>query len=113
MTEDTLLLRAMVTQQQEQNSLLKTMLQQQNAGKQANDQWRQQNQELASACKDARVKLERLLLDFVEEMTQSLAELEEEGYCGAFTTCEFLDKYGPRIQQFSILSHFLINLGGQ
>lgn len=96
----------------EQNGLLKTLVQRQNAATKGNADWKTSNPELSKKCAVAVKRANELMTELVEKLVEDMEELaEQDGWEGNFSAFELLDKYGPKIQQFNVIIQTLAQLG--
>ena len=111
------LLRQLATGQDRQNKLLEQILQQTNAvyrRRQAElGQWRQANLQLAQRCKRAAETLSRVQNEFLERLTNEIADSEDSLLDGDFMLYEFVDQFGPRLAQLNGLLQVLSQLSCQ
>ncbi|MHA2135961.1 MAG: hypothetical protein ACW99J_19045 [Candidatus Thorarchaeota archaeon] len=104
------LLRAILEKQHEQNMLLKTMLQRQNDMHQQASKWKAENPELSNRCQAATKKAAILMNGILEDLVDDL-EILDTRWHDKYMLSEFIDKYGPKLQHFSILVQTLAQLG--
>ncbi len=111
------LLRQLATGQDRQNKLLEQILQQTNAvyrRRQAElGQWRQDNRPLAQRCKRAAETLSRVQNEFLERLTNEIADSEDSLLDGDFMLYEFVDQFGPRLAQLNGVLQVLSQLSCQ
>ncbi|MFM8323809.1 MAG: hypothetical protein ACKN9U_02980 [Pirellulaceae bacterium] len=121
--EDTLMVatlvaltRQMIQHQEKQNQLLEQLLsatnQMQKQRQTELQQWKEANPHLAKACRKAADTLSRVQTQFLESMTEEIAENQEELLDGEFVLQEFVDKYGPRLAHLNGLLQVVAQLGG-
>ncbi len=95
------LLQQLVLGQERQSKLLEELLQQNNAAQRQRahelGQWKQANPTLARRCKMAAETLSRVQNEFLENLTDEVADNEECLLDGEFMLNEFVDRYGPRM----------------
>ncbi len=100
-TEMITLLRMMISHQEKQNQLLEEMNQHLGAAQkqrhQELGQWKQANPELANSCRVAAETLTRVQTQFLENLTEEIADNEESLVDGDFMLNEFVDRFGPRM----------------
>jgi hypothetical protein len=108
--EIVLLLRAILETQHEQNMLLKAGIQQQNDTNQQASVWKQENPELSNRCRAIVAKAAALMNALLEELVVDLENIDT-GWDDKYMLFEFIDKYGPKLQQFNILVQTLVQLG--
>ena len=121
--EDTLMVatlvaltRQMIQHQEKQNQLLEQLLsatnQMQKQRQTELQQWKEANPHLAKACRKAADTLSRVQTQFLESMTEEIAENQEDLLDGEFVLQEFVDKYGPRLAHLNGLLQVVAQLGG-
>lgn len=95
------LLRQAISNQEEQNKLLRELNNQLNASQRHRvhelDQWKDANPELAESCQSAAKTLSQVQVQFLRNLTE---EIEVHGDClmdGEFMLNEFVDRFGPRL----------------
>lgn len=110
-----MLLRAILAKQNEQNALLQALVKKQYEQTRHVVDWKKKHPELSQRCQKAAEKAAQLMDNLVECLVNDLEELEhEEGWDGsAFELNEFIDKYGHKFPQFSIILQMLSQLGEQ
>ncbi len=95
------LLRQLVSNQEQQNALLKELNQQLSAAQrqraQELTQWKEANPELASCCRSAAETLSRVQTQFLQNLTEEIETHEECLVDGEFMMNEFVDRFGPRL----------------
>lgn len=95
------LLSELVTSQKRQNDLLEQLIQQMNAAQRqrANElgQWKQANPRLAKRCRDAAETLGQIQTQFLETVTEEIADNADVMMDGEFMLNEFVDRFGPRL----------------
>jgi putative heme iron utilization protein len=110
------LMRQMVASQLQQNRLLEELIQQNvAANKQRTNelqQWKNANPQLARACRHAAETLSRVQTQFLDTMTEEIAESEEHLIEGEFMLNEFVDRFGPRLAHLNGVLQVLAQLGG-
>lgn len=110
------LLRQMVASQLQQNRLMEELIQQNVAAnkQRANElqQWKNANPELARACRQAAETLSRVQTQFLDTMTEEIADSEEHLIEGEFMLNEFVDRFGPRLAHLNGVLQVLAQLGG-
>jgi exonuclease VII large subunit len=110
------LMRQMIHHQEKQNQLLEQLIsttnQMQKQRQTELQQWKEANPHLAKACRKAADTLSRVQTQFLESMTEEIAENQEELLDGEFVLQEFVDKYGPRLAHLNGLLQVVAQLGG-
>jgi chromosome condensin MukBEF ATPase and DNA-binding subunit MukB len=100
-TEVITLLRIMIQHQEKQNELLAEVNQHLSANQRQRQQelgqWKQANPDLAHSCRVAAETLSRVQTQFLDNLTQDIAENEDCLMDGEFMLNEFVDRYGPRL----------------
>ncbi len=111
--ESIMLLRAILSKQDEQNSLLKVLVQKQHEQTRNTSAWKNNHPALAQRCQRAAEKGQRLMDQMVENLVKAIEELDEvfDDYQTPFQVSELIDKYGYKFQQFSMMIHTLGQLG--
>jgi hypothetical protein len=109
------LLRQLVASQQQQNRLLEELVQQQVAAnkQRANElqQWKNANPELARSCRKAAETLSRVQTQFLDVLTEEIADSEEYLVEGEYMLNEFVDRFGPRLAHLNGVLQVLAQLG--
>lgn len=109
------LLRQLVASQQQQNRLLEEMVQQNVAAnkQRANElqQWKNANPELAKSCRQAAETLSRVQTQFLDSLTEEIADSEEHLIEGEYMLNEFVDRFGPRLAHLNGVLQVLAQLG--
>lgn len=109
------LLRQLVAGQQQQNRLLEELVQQQVAAnkQRANElqQWKNANPELARSCRKAAETLSRVQTQFLDVLTEEIADSEEYLVEGEYMLNEFVDRFGPRLAHLNGVLQVLAQLG--
>ncbi|KAA5545382.1 hypothetical protein FYK55_06950 [Roseiconus nitratireducens] len=109
------LLRHLVAGQQQQNQLLEQLIQQQAAVQQQRaselQQWKDANPELARACRDAAETLSRVQTQFLDNLTEEIADSEDSLADSEFMLNEFVDRFGPRLAHLNGVLQVLAQLG--
>lgn len=110
------LLRQMVASQQQQNRLLEELVQQNVAAnkQRANElqQWKNANPDLARSCRQAAETLSRVQTQFLDSLTEEIADSEEHLIEGEYMLNEFVDRFGPRLAHLNGVLQVLAQLGG-
>ncbi|NLF70528.1 MAG: hypothetical protein GX575_15965 [Candidatus Anammoximicrobium sp.] len=108
------LLRQLVTGQERQNRLLEGILQQTNLTQRQRQselgQWKQANPRLAQQCKQAAETLNRVQNEFLQRLTDEVADNEDCLLDGEFMLDEFVDRFGPRLAHLNGVLHVLAQL---
>ena len=95
------LLRQVVQMQARTNQLVEEMIQQKNQfhRQRQNElgQWKEANPELAKCCRKAAETLSRVQTQFLQNLTEEVADNEDCLLDGEFMLNEFVDRYGPRL----------------
>ena len=109
------LLRQLVAGQQQQNRLLEDMVQQQAATQKQRagelQQWKNANPDLARACRQAAETLSRVQTQFLDSMTDEIADSEDHLMEGEYMLNEFVDRFGPRLAHLNGVLQVLAQLG--
>ena len=108
------LLSQLVLGQERQNKLLEQILQQTNVVHRQRQfelgQWKQANPELARRCKLAAETLSRVQNEFLQNLTDEVADSEDSLLDGEFMLSEFVDRFGPRLAHLNGLLQVLAQL---
>lgn len=109
------LLRHLVAGQQQQNRLLEQMIQQQNAVNEQRaselQQWKDANPELARSCRAAAETLSRVQTQFLDNLTEEIADSDGSLEESEFMLNEFVDRFGPRLAHLNGVLQVLAQLG--
>ena len=109
------LLRQLVAGQQQQNRLLEDMVQQQAATQKQRagelQQWKNANPDLARACRQAAETLSRVQTQFLDSLTDEIADSEDHLMEGEYMLNEFVDRFGPRLAHLNGVLQVLAQLG--
>lgn len=109
------LLRQLVAGQQQQNRLLEELVSQQVAAnkQRANElqQWKNANPELARSCRQAAETLSRVQTQFLDTLTEEIADSEDHLVEGEYMLNEFVDRFGPRLAHLNGVLQVLAQLG--
>jgi hypothetical protein len=109
------LLRQLVANQQQNNRLLEELVQQNVAAnkQRANElqQWKNANPELAKSCRQAAETLSRVQTQFLDQLTEEIADSEEHLIEGEYMLNEFVDRFGPRLAHLNGVLQVLAQLG--
>jgi hypothetical protein len=113
-SEPTRLLRELLAGQDRQNELLEELVNLLSAAQKqrANElgQWKQANPRLARNCRLAAEALGRVQTEFLDSLTQEIAENVETLVEGEFMLNEFVDRFGPRMAHLNGLLQVLSQL---
>ena len=108
------LLRQLVIGQERQNKLLEELVQQTSLvhrQRQAElGQWKQANPELARRCRQAAETLSRVQNEFLQNLTDEIADNGDCLLDGEFMLQEFVDRFGPRMAHLNSLVQVLSQL---
>ena len=108
------LLRQLVIGQERQNKLLEHILQQTNLAYRQRQselgQWKQANPKLARRCRQAADTLSRVQNEFLQSLTDEVADNEDCLLDGEFMLQEFVDRFGPRLAHLNGLLQVLSQL---
>ncbi len=95
------LLRQVVGNQERQNHLLKELNSHLSSAHrqraQELGQWKEANPELSQCCRTAAETLSRVQTQFLQNLTEEIADNEECLVDGDFMLNEFVDRFGPRL----------------
>ncbi len=109
------LLRQLVAGQHQQNKLLENLIQQTSAAnnQRANElqQWKNANPELATACRRAAETLSKVQTEFLNTLTDEVADSEDHLIEGEYMLNEFVDRFGPRLAHLNGVLQVLAQLG--
>ena len=109
------LLRQLVASQQQQNRLLEELVQHQVAANKQRaselQQWKNANPELARSCRKAAETLSRVQTQFLDQLTEEIADSEEHLIEGEYMLNEFVDRFGPRLAHLNGVLQVLAQLG--
>ena len=113
-TEQTHILREILSAQDRQNELLEELVNQL-AGSQkqrANElgQWKQANPHLAKSCRLAAEALGKVQTEFLGSLTREISDNYETLLDGEFMLNEFVDRFGPRMAHLNGLLQVLSQL---
>lgn len=113
-SEQTGLLRSILSAQDRQNELLEELVNQLGAAQKQRavelGQWKQANPELATCCRQAAEALSQVQLEFLNNMTRDINENSEVLMDGDFMLNEFVDRYGPRLAHLNGVLQILAQL---
>ena len=113
--EQSALLRQVLAAQDRTNEILEELLtmmasnQKQRAAELR--QWKTSNPELADSCRDAADSLSKVQLQYLERITDEIAESAEDLAEGEFMLNEFIDRFGPRLAHLNGVIQVLAQLG--
>jgi hypothetical protein len=109
------LLRQLVAGQQQQIRLLEELVHQQVAVNKQRaselQQWKNANPELARSCRRAAETLSRVQTQFLDVLTEEVADSEDHLIEGEFMLNEFVDRFGPRLAHLNGVLQVLAQLG--
>lgn len=109
------LLRQMLASQQQQSRLMEELVQQTVAAnkQRANElqQWKNANPELAKSCRQAAETLSRVQTEFLNSLTEEIADSEDHLLEGEYMLNEFVDRFGPRLAHLNGVLQVLAQLG--
>ncbi len=109
------LLRQVVAGQQQQIRLLEDLVGQQAAAHKQRvgelQQWKNANPDLARACRHAAETLSRVQTQFLDSLTEEIADSEEHLMEGEYMLNEFVDRFGPRLAHLNGVLQVLAQLG--
>lgn len=113
-TEQTRLLRDILSAQDRQNELLEELVNQLSGPiKQRNQelgQWRNANPHLAQQCRAAAEALSRIQSEFLQSLTDEVNENADVLCDGEFMLNEFVDRFGPRLAHLNGVLQVLAQL---
>ncbi|MGH7139927.1 MAG: hypothetical protein ACREHD_29665 [Pirellulales bacterium] len=113
-SEQTRLLRDILSAQDRQNELLEELVNQlsgpQKQRNQELGQWRSANPHLAQQCRTAAETLSRIQTEFLNTLTQEVNENADVLYDGEFMLNEFVDRFGPRLAHLNGVLQVLAQL---
>ena len=99
--EHTNLLRDILTAQDRQNELLEELVSVVGASQRQRNadlnQWKQANPALARNCRKAAEALSRVQAEFLNTLTEEIADNADSMMEGEFMLSEFVDRFGPRL----------------
>ena len=109
------LLKELVAGQAQQNRLLEELVHQQVAANKQRatelQQWKNANPELARSCRQAAETLSRVQTQFLDTLTEEIADSEEHLVEGEYILNEFVDRFGPRLAHLNGVLQVLAQLG--
>ncbi|MGL4513459.1 MAG: hypothetical protein ACRCT8_10240 [Lacipirellulaceae bacterium] len=115
--EQSELLREVLVAQDRTNELLEELVgvltaqHRQRAGEL--ERWRKANPELTVRCRESAETLSRVQVEFLDRMTEEVADSSDELVYGDFMLSEFIDRYGPRMAQLGGVIQVLAQLGNE
>ncbi|MAI71098.1 MAG: hypothetical protein CMM01_09325 [Rhodopirellula sp.] len=108
------LLTELVDGQKQQNRLLEELVHQQVAANKQRatelQQWKNANPELARSCRQAAETLSRVQTQFLDTLTEEIADSEEHLVEGEYMLNEFVDRFGPRLAHLNGVLQVLAQL---
>jgi len=109
------LLKQLVAGQKQQNRLLEELVHQQVAANKQRvselQQWKNANPELARSCRQAAETLSRVQTQFLDTLTEEIADSEDHLVEGEYMLNEFVDRFGPRLAHLNGVLQVLAQLG--
>ena len=109
------LLTELVAGPKQQNRLLEELVHQQVAANKQRatelQQWKNANPELARSCRQAAETLSRVQTQFLDTLTEEIADSEEHLVEGEYMLNEFVDRFGPRLAHLNGVLQVLAQLG--
>jgi len=109
------LLNQLVVGQEQQNRLLEELVNQQVAANKQRaselQQWKNANPELARSCRQAAETLSRVQTQFLDTLTEEIADSADHLVEGEFMLNEFVDRFGPRLAHLNGVLQVLAQLG--
>lgn len=112
--EQTELLREVLSAQDRTNELLEelvgAMAAQHKQRSQELKQWKTANPNLAKNCRAAAEALSKVQVDYLERLTDEVADTSEDLVYGEFMLNEFIDRYGPRLAHLNGVIQVLAQL---
>ncbi|MGO8688011.1 MAG: hypothetical protein ACLQLG_00100 [Thermoguttaceae bacterium] len=113
-TEQTHLLRQLISGQDRQNELLEELVNQLGAAQKQRavelGQWKQANPHLARSCRLAAEALSKIQTEFLDSLTQEVRDNYDALIDGEFMLNEFVDRFGPRLAHLNGLLQVLSQL---
>jgi hypothetical protein len=108
------LLRQVVSNQERQTQLLQELNTHLSAAQRQRvhelGQWKEANPDLAQGCRTAAESLSRVQTQFLQNLTEEIADNEECLVDGEFMLNEFVDRYGPRLAHLNGVLQVLTQL---
>ncbi len=74
-------------------------------------QWRNANPRLANSCRQAAESLSQVQIEYLERLTDEIAETADDMEGGEFMLNEFVDRFGPRLAHLNGVIQVLAQLG--
>ncbi|MEM8864592.1 MAG: hypothetical protein AAGF31_03495 [Planctomycetota bacterium] len=112
--EQTELLRDVLSAQDRTNELLEelvgAMAAQHKQRGQELKQWKSANPKLADNCRDAAEALSKVQVEYLERMTEDIADSKDDLVYGEYMLNEFIDRYGPRLAHLNGVIQVLAQL---
>ena len=113
-TENTQLLREILSAQDRQNELLEELVAQIGAAQRQRaaelGEWKQANPVLARNCRQAAESLSKVQTEFLASLTEEIQDNYEVLCDGEFMLNEFVDRFGPRLAHLNGVLHVLTQL---
>ncbi len=113
-TEHTRLLRDLLAAQDRQNELLEELVGHLGAANKQRSmelgQWKQANPRLAKNCRFAAETLGRVQTEFLESLTQEIADNADSLMEGEYMLNDFIDRFGPRMAHLNGILQVLSQL---
>ncbi len=114
-SEQTRLLRELLSAQDRQNELLEELVSQSTAMQRQRaaelSQWKQANPYLSRQCREAADTLGKVQAEFLRSLTEEVCENGEVLMDGEFMLQEFVDRFGPRLAHLNGVLQILGQLG--
>ena len=111
------LLRQIAVGQQQQNRMLETMINQQNAAGQQRaeelSQWKEANPALSEKCRQAAETLSRVQAEFLDTLAEEVNDSEDYLVEGEYMLNEFIDRFGPRMAHLNGVLQVLAQLSSE
>jgi putative heme iron utilization protein len=109
------LMRQLIAGQQQQNRLIEDLVQQSAAANKQRahelQQWKDANPDLAKSCHRAAETLSRVQTQFLDQLTEEIADTEDHLVEGEYMLNEFVDRFGPRLAHLNGVLQVLAQLG--
>jgi putative heme iron utilization protein len=109
------LMRQLIAGQQQQNRLIEDLVQQSAAANKQRahelQQWKDANPDLAKSCHRAAETLSRVQTQFLDQLTEEIADTEDHLVDGEYMLNEFVDRFGPRLAHLNGVLQVLAQLG--
>jgi hypothetical protein len=74
-------------------------------------QWKDANPDLAKSCHRAAETLSRVQTQFLDQLTEEIADTEDHLVEGEYMLNEFVDRFGPRLAHLNGVLQVLAQLG--